>query len=415
MFRFTTACLLLTAPFAFALGADWPQWRGIERDGISRETGLLQEWSKEGPALRWKATNIGTGYSSPTVVEGKIYLQTTHGDKEATICLDEATGKQVWSTDFGTVGPNQGPQYPGTRATPTVDGAHLYCLASNGELACLDRATGSQKWKKSLRTDFAGKPGMWVYSESVLIDGDHLICTPGGAEATLVALNKTNGDVVWKCAVPGGDGAEYASIMVVQNGASKQYVQFLRKGVIGVDAKTGKFLWRYAKTVDMGANILTPVVSGNKVFTSGSRTGGAVVEVVPDGEGSKANEIYFNKAITPSIGGAVLVDKHLYCTTSQALICVEFETGKVKWSERGVGAGAICFADGRLYVRGFKSGEVALVVPSPESYQEKGRLKQLDRSKIDAWPHPVVANGGLYLRDQDALLCYEVSQAKATK
>lgn len=412
MLRRTVLLLLALSPITRSFGADWPQWRGVERNGISTETGLLKEWPKEGPALRWKATEIGTGYSSPTIVEGRVYLQTTKGEKEATICLEEATGKKLWSTEFGTVGPNQGPQYPGTRATPTIDGGLLYCLASNGELACLDRLSGSLKWKKSLRTDFGGKPGMWVYSESVLIDGDRLICTPGGKEATLVALNKNNGDVVWKCAVPEGDTAEYASIMIVQSGASKQYVQFLRKGVVGVDAATGKFLWKYSKTVDMGANILTPVVSGNKVFTSGSRTGGAVIEVVADGEGSKANEIYFNKAITPSIGGAVLVDKHLYCTTSQALICVEFETGKVKWTERSVGAAGICYADGRLYVRGFNPGEVALVVPSPESYQEKGRFKQADRSKIQAWPHPVVANGGLYLRDQETLLCYNVAQPK---
>lgn len=415
MLRISIPLFIALTTLTTVLGTDWPQWRGVERNGISTETGLLQEWPKEGPALRWKATDIGSGYSSPTIVEGKVYLQTTKGDKEAAICLDEATGKKVWSTEFGTVGPNQGPQYPGTRATPTIDGGQLYCLASNGELACMDRLTGSLKWKKHLRTDFEGKPGMWVYSESVLIDGDHLICTPGGATATLAALNKANGDVVWRCAVPGGDTAEYASIMIVQNGATKQYVQFLRKGVIGVDAATGKFLWRYAKTVDVGANILTPVVSGNKVFTSGSRTGGAVIEVVADGESSKANEIYFNKAITPSIGGAVLVDKHLYCTTSQALICVEFETGKVKWSERSVGAAAICYADGRLYVRGFKSGEVALVAPSPDSYQEKSRFKQPDRSKIDAWPHPVVANGGLFLRDQETLLCYDVARSKTTK
>ena len=414
MLRTMTAMMLLFASIITCAGADWPQWRGVDRDGISKETGLLQEWPKDGPTLRWKATNLGTGYSSPTIVEGKVYLQTTSGEKESVLCLDEKTGNKLWSTTFGTVGKNMGPQYPGSRATPTIDGANLYSLASNGELACLDRLTGSQKWLKHLRTDFDGKPGMWVYSESVLIDGDNLVCTPGGATATMVALNKTTGDVVWKCAVPEGDNAEYASIMIVKNGAQKQYVQFLRKGVIGVDARTGKFLWRYAKTVDVGANILTPVISGNKVFTSGSRTGGAVIEVLPDADGSKFNEVYFNKSITPSIGGAVLVDGHLYCTTSQALICVEFATGKVKWSERSVGSASICLADGRLYVRGF-AGELALVVPSPESYQEKGRFKQPERSKIQAWPHPVVANGGLYIRDQEVLLCYDVAQAKTAK
>jgi outer membrane protein assembly factor BamB len=414
MIRSGTALIILWASFTALVASDWPQWRGADRSGLSKETGLLQEWPKEGPTLRWKATELGTGYSSPTIVDGRIYLQSTSGQQELALCLDEKTGQKLWSTTFGTVGKNEGPQYPGTRSSATVDGNSLYCLASNGELACLDCSNGSLKWVKNLRKDFDGKPGMWAYAESVLIDGEQLICTPGGTTATLVALNKATGEVIWKCPVPGGDNAEYASIMTVQSGPHRQYVQFLRKGVVGVDAKTGKFLWCYTNTVspDQGANILTPVVSGNRIFTSGPRTGGGVVEIQPDGDGSKANEVYFNKSITPSIGGAVLVEGHLYCTTSQTLLCVDFATGKVKWTERSVGPASICYADGRLYVRGHNTGETALVVPSPEKYQEKGRLKQIERSKIQGWPHPVVANGGLYLRDQDVLLCYEVGAAK---
>lgn len=403
----------VTVP-GFATAADWPQWRGPERTGISRETGLLKEWPKDGPVLRWQATKIGTGYSSPAVVKGSVYLQTTEDNEEFTLALDEKTGKQLWKKKIGKVGKNQGPQYPGTRSTPTFDEGLLYCLASDGELVCLDTA-GKVKWQKNLAKDFNGKVGFWAYSESVLVDGDLVVCTPGGEKATLAALNKQTGAVVWTSAVPGGDIADYASIMSVQVEQRKQYVQFMRKGVVGVDAKTGRFLWRYDRTVDQGANIMTPVVLNNRVFTSGSRTGGGLVELAVDGDAVKPKELYFEKTLAPSIGGAVLLDGHLYGTAGQTLFCAEFATGKTKWRERSVGLASLCYADGRLYVRGYNSGEMALVEPSPEGYREKGRFKQPERSKIQAWPHPVVANGGLYLRDQDVLLCYDVSDRQPGK
>ncbi len=397
--------LVLVLP---SLAADWPQWRGPDRSGISKDTGLLKEWPRDGPPLRWKATDIGTGYSSPAVVGGRVYLQTTRNNEELALALDEKTGTQVWSTAVGKVGRNEGPQYPGTRATPTVDGDRLYCLASDGELNCLD-IEGKVLWHKNLARDLAGKVGNWAYSESVLIDGDKVVCTPGGSEATLAALDKKTGEVVWKGAVPGGGIADYASIMPVEVAGRRQYVQFLREGVVGMDAKTGKFLWRYDRPVDPGANILTPVVQDDKVFTSGSRTGGGMVRLSAEGDGVKAAEVWFDKAVAPSIGGAVLVDGHLYGTSGQTLFCVEFVSGRVKWTNRSVGPASVCFADGRLYVRGYNSGEVALIEPSPEAYKEVGRFRQPDRSKIQAWPHPVVANGGLYLRDQGVLLCFDVS------
>ena len=409
--------LALVATFTMVpltIAADWPQWRGPDRTGISKDTGLLKSWPENGPALRWKATDLGTGYSAPSIAKGRVYLQTTRGQEEFLIALDEKTGKPVWSTAIGKVGQNRGPQYPGTRATPTVDGERIYGLASAGELVCLD-LTGKIVWQINLAKAFDGQVGSWAYTESVLIDGDWLICTPGGEKATLAALDKLTGKVAWQAAVPGGDTADYASIMSVDGGGRKQYVQYMRKALVGVDAKTGKFLWRYARTQDQGASILTPVVQDNKVFVSGSRTGGGLVELTASGDGVTAKEVYFDKAVAPSIGGAVLVNGHLYGTAGVSLFCVEFATGKVKWTDRSVGPAGVCFADGRLYVRGYNSGDVALVDPSPEGYKEVGRFKQADRSKIQAWPHPVVANGGLYLRDQGVLLNYDVSDPKAGK
>lgn len=413
----TRPFLLSALALALALtlqAADWPQWRGPNRDGISKDTGLLDVWSKDGPKVRWKLTDIGTGYSAPAVVGGKVYLQSTKGETEIALCLDEKTGKEEWNAVIGTVGENRGPNYPGTRATPTVDGDRVYCLASAGQLTCLG-TDGKPKWQKDLVKDFGGRVGTekagWAYSESVLVDGDLVICTPGGAEAALAALKKTTGEVVWKTPVEGGDAAEYASVVPLSAGGAKQYVTFLRKGVIGVDAKTGKVMWRYAKTVDQGANILTPVVYQDKVFTAGSRSGGGLVEIKAAGGGVEAKEIYFDKALGSSIGGAVLVDGHLYgATTGLGLYCAEFATGKVKWNDKAAGNASVCFADGMVYARSHQTGDVFLVEANPKEYVEKGRLKQADRTKTPAWPHPIVANGGLYLRDMGTLVCYDVAK-----
>jgi outer membrane protein assembly factor BamB len=399
-----------------ALAADWPQWRGPDRTGLSKEKGLLQDWPKDGPKLRWKATDIGTGYSTPIVVAGRIYVQSTRGDKEVCLALDEHTGKSIWSEEIGGVGKNSGPQYPGTRGTPTFDDGRLYCLSSDGELSCRTAADGKEVWRKSFIKEFGGRVGYWAYSESVLVDGDHVICTPGGESVGLAALDKKTGAVVWKSKLPDSGVADYSSVMAVEAGGHRQYVGFLRGGVFGVDAATGKFLWSYTNSADMagtptGANIMTPVVLGNRIFTSGSRSGGGLIELVPDGDGVAIKELYFEKALNPSIGGAVLVDGYLYGSSGNAIFCADFATGKVKWKEKSVGASSLCYADGRIYARSFDN-EVALIEANPNAYKEHGRFAQPNRSKIKAWPHPIVANGGLYLRDQDVLLCYEVSASE---
>jgi len=407
--RFVMTLLISVVCVSITRADDWPQWRGPDRTGISKEKGLLQSWPADGPAIRWKVSNIGTGYSSPSVARGRVYLQTTRDNVELTLVLDEKDGSKVWEVPIGKVGKNRGPQYPGTRSTPTIDGDRIYCLASDGELTCLDISNGDTKWKKHLRQDFGGEDGAWAFSESILIDGDALICTPGGKTAGLAALNKKTGETIWTSTNPDGGNAEYASIMVVDKAPLKQYVTFLRKGLVGVDAKTGKSLWMYNKTIDQGANILTPIVSGDRVFSAGSRTGGGLVQLKAEGDGVTADQIYFERKITPGIGGAVVLDGNLYGTSPQALFCVAFDTGTEKWTDRAVGAASLCYADGRLYVRGHNSGEVVLVEASSDAYKEHGRLKQTDRSKMPAWPHPIVANGGLYLRDMETLFCYDVA------
>ncbi|MFL5241400.1 MAG: PQQ-binding-like beta-propeller repeat protein [Gemmataceae bacterium] len=399
-------------------GADWPQWRGPQRNGISKETGLLKEWPKEGPKLVWQVKDIGSGYSTPAIADDRIYLESNKDDEEFALALNAKDGKEVWSVKIGKVGKNKGPQYPGTRATPTVDGDLLYCLGSDGDLVCLERDKGKIRWQKNLKTDFEGKPGNWAYSESPLIDGEVLVCTPGGAKATLLALNKNTGEVIWKSEVPGGDEAAYASVAIADVGGNKEYVQFLQKGVVGVDAKTGKFLWRYDKTAENSpANIATPVVHADYVYSGASRSGGGLVKLKSEQGKVVAEPVYFNRDLPTSIGGAVLLDDYLYGTNGKGLQCVEFTTGKVKWQDKSVGAGSLCYADGRLYLHGEK-GEVALVEATPEGYHEKGRFAPPDqpkRGQSQAWAYPVIANGRLYLRDLGVLWCYDVKEDQAGK
>jgi outer membrane protein assembly factor BamB len=402
---------------------DWPQWRGPERTGVSKETGLLKEWPKDGPKLLWEQKEIGGGFSTPAVVGDRLYLMSNRDDEESAVALDVKGGKPAWSTKVGKVGKNMSPmQYPGTRSTPTADGDRLYILGSDGDLACLGRAKGDVVWAKNLKKDFDGKPGMWAYAESPLIDGDTLVCTPGGKEATMVALNKKDGSVIWKCAVKEGDPAGYSSAIVAQVGKVKQYVQFVQGGVIGVDAKTGKLLWRYDHTKDQAANIPTPVFHDDCVFTSTSRNGSGLNRIkVGDGAVS-SEEVYFNETKLNSIGGVVLVGGYLYGTNAKnELVCMDFKTGEVKWHDPCVGAASVCYADGMLYVRsqggtGFvketAKPQVALVVATPDGYKEKGRFTQPDHGDRPSWPHPVVANGRLYLRDQNVLLCYDAASEK---
>jgi outer membrane protein assembly factor BamB len=415
---------LLLLPLAVRAD-DWPQWRGPNRDGVSKETGLLKEWPKDGPKLLWKNEMVGGGYSTPSIVGDRVYLMGDKNDQEYLMALDAKTGKEVWTTAIGKIGANpKGMNYPGPRSTPTVDGDLMYVVGSDGDLACVEKTKGDIKWKKNLKTDFAGKVGQWAYAESPLIDGDLVICTPGGKEATLAALNKKTGETVWKCAVPQGDAAGYGSVMVLQTAGGHEYVQFLAGGVVGVDAKTGKFLWRYDKTKDFAATIPTPVVHGDSVFTSTSSNGSGLVRVKAGKDAVTAEEVYYNKTKLNGIGTAVRVGDYLYATDSKnQLVCMDFKTGEVKWSDPSVGSAALCYADGLLYVRGQggngfgseKPSFVALVEATPTGYKERGRFEQPQHGNRPAWPHPVVANGRLYLRDQGVLFCYDVKDEGAGK
>jgi outer membrane protein assembly factor BamB len=400
---------------------EWPQWRGPNRDAKSTETGLLKQWPKDGPALLWTSKGLGRGMSSIAIAGGKIFTMGDRGkdpnDKakdQYLIALNLADGKELWVAKIGAGWGDRGP-----RCTPTVDGNLVYAISPHGDLVCCQTADGKEVWRKNLKTDFKGNMmSGWGYSESPLIDGDLLVCTPGGKEATLAALNKKTGETVWKSQVPEGDGAGYASIVIAEVGGVKQYITTLGRGIVGVAAKDGKFLWRYNKIANGTANIPTAIVKGDQVFCStGYGTGAALLKIVPQTNGGfKADEVYFLKGneFQNHHGGMILIGDYVYAGNQHNQgfpICVEFATGKITWKkDRGPGSGsaAVVYADGNLYFR-YESGLMALIEATPQGYSEKGTFKIPDVSG-PSWPHPVVAGGKLYLREGNALLCYNLKQ-----
>jgi outer membrane protein assembly factor BamB len=403
--------------------ADWPQWRGPQRAGVSQEKGLLKEWPKNGPKLLWQLNDIGDGYGAPAISGKRVYLVSNKGmDNEFVQALSVGDGKQIWATSIGKVGnPDQKPSYPKARSTPTVDGKFLYALGSDGDLACLEAATGKLLWRKNLRSEFGGKPGIWAYAESPLIDGNLVVVTPGGSAATIVALNKKNGATVWKCAIPEGDQAGYSSVIVVNAANRKQYVQFLEKGLVGLDAKTGQFLWRYSEMAGTPANIPTPVARDNYIYNANPRRpAAALIQLKPSPNGVTTQQVYLQRGLPNDIGGQVFVDGCLYGTNPESGLmagpmAVGFTTGKIFWKAESIGSGSIVYADGQLYLHG-ENGEMALINATPNAFLEKGRFTPPNQPKHPggpmekAWSYPVVSNGRLYIRDLNTLWCYDINK-----
>jgi outer membrane protein assembly factor BamB len=447
--RALLAVAAVTLSFSRAPGAradDWPQWQGPDRNAVSRETGLLKEWPKEGPPLAWRIKGLGGGYSAPSVAAGRIYGMSKRGDDQVVWALSESDGKELWATPIGPAYRGQrmpqGEEGPG--CTPTVDGERLYVEGNGGELACLQAKDGKIVWQRSLTRDFGGSPPAWAYRESPLVDGEKVIVTPGGPDAMMAALNKLTGETIWKSQVPagagnaggpggprggrggrggfgGGGGAAYASAIAIDFEGQRQYVQLTAKALVGVAAADGKFLWQYEKPANRNAiNCTTPLYHDGSVFASSAYgAGGGLVKLSKDGSGGggggvRAEEVWFSQRMQNHHGGVILVGDALYGANGGneggAMVCLDFKTGNVLWNQRQEGRapkGSIALADGRLYYR-TEQGAMLLIEPDPKQYVEKGRFEQPDRTRQPAWPHPVIANGKLYLRDQDLLFCYDV-------
>jgi outer membrane protein assembly factor BamB len=390
-----------------SLAADWPQWRGPNRDGKSTETGLLKTWPSGGPKMAWKANGLGRGYSDVVIIKDTIYTLGDKGDSSFLIAIGP-DHKVKWSTKVGKPGSVGWGNFEGPRSTATVAGDKLYAVGQWGDLVCLSTAGGKEVWRKSYDDDFGAERPEWGYSESPLIDGDKVIVFPGGKNGAMVALNKNTGEVLWR-STNITDQTQYASTMGATIAGIPQYVQLSMANVVGI-SKDGAVLWQAPRKGNT-AVIPTPIVQDDFVYvTSGYTVGCNLFKVTAEGAKLSAQEVYANKVMANHHGGVVLVDGKIYgYSDGKGLVCQDFKTGDLVWSERAkANKGAVTYADGMLYCREENNGDVILVTASPTGFSEKGRLKQPDRSGDKAWSHPTICNGKLYLRDQDLLLCYDI-------
>lgn len=402
---------------------DWPQWRGPKRDNKSTQTGLLKSWEGQTPKLEWKVAGVGGGYASVSVVGDRLYTTGSLENGQHVIAIDLKNHAIVWKQQLIETSPKPG-GYDGAHCTPTVDGDKLYATASDGQIACLNAADGKIVWSKRFDKEWGGRMmSGWGFSESPLVDGDRVLCTPGGEEAMVVALDKKTGDELWRTKMTdqGRAGAGYSSLVISEGAGVKQYVTTVGRGAIGVRASDGKHLWTYGKIANGTANIPTPIVTGDNVFAStGYGAGAALLKLSKEGDGVKADEVWFKPGneLQNHHGGMVLDGDFLYFGhghNNGFPVCVELATGKTFWGgeqQRGPGSGsaAVTYADGNMIFR-YQSGEVALIEATPSEYRLKGVFKP-EVVEREGWAHPVVAQGKLFLREQNTLMCYDLAAAK---
>ncbi len=378
--------------------ADWPQWRGPNRDGISAETGLLTSWPQGGPPVVWKTEGLGEGYSSLAIAGGRIYTQGQRGRQEFVLALDVKTGKKIWET--ATSRDFRNDRGDGPRGTPTLDGDRLYAMTGDGVVVCLEIATGKIVWSQNVAQKFGGEIPQWGYSESPLIDGGRLIVMPGGRGASVVSLNKADGSLQWKS---GNDSAGYSSAIVANVGGVRQVIALSGSAAIGIEEDNGEPLWRYGKVSNRTANIATPIYRDGETFLSSAYgTGCALLKLGP----KTMSEVYFSGDMKNHYSSSVLVGDYLYGYSDSILTAMQFGTGKVAWKNRSVGKGSVAYADKMLYLLG-EEGVVGLAEATPDGYKEISRFT-ISKGSLPTWSPPVIADGKLYLRDQDHLVSYDI-------
>jgi outer membrane protein assembly factor BamB len=406
----TIGGLAITGIFLLSLPAsvlnrgidDWPQWRGRNRDGISTEKGLLKTWPQGGPPKAWQVQGAGEGYSSFAVAQGKLYTLGARQDTEYVMAFDAASGKKLWETPHGSRFSND--QGDGSRGTPVVDGDRIISLGASGDLSSLDAATGKVAWRKNVLQQFNGSNIQWGLSESPLVLEDRILVNAGARGASIVALRKTDGSVLWQS---GNDEAGYSSAVLHIVGGVPQAIYFTGERAVGIDTRDGRQLWSYNRVANRTANIATPIVRGNHVFLSSDYgTGAALLELTAAGGGVTAREVYFTNEMRNHHASSVLIGDHLYGFSSAILTAMRFDSGEVSWRDRSVGKGAVVFADDRLYLFS-ERGVMGLAEANPQGYREHGRFT-LQTGARPTWSHPVVADGRLYLRDQDTIYAYDV-------
>ena len=384
---------------------DWPQWRGIHRDGKSPETKLLAEWPEEGPKLLWQVDGVGEGHASMAVAGGLVYTTGMVGeDAEGVLSAIDLSGQLVWQTNYG---PEWKGMYPGARTCPTVDGDRGYILSGTARLVCFDSKTGAILWSENIDERFAGLDPRVGYAESLLVDGDKVICTPGGEDASLVALDKTTGETIWTT-VGFSDQSAYCSPILVERGGSRLIVTVTARSLAGVDVETGELVWRAPFDVDAEDpnHSVSPVYEDGRIYiTSGHRDGGCMYELAADG--TSVEQRWTDQTLNTLHGGLVIVARYVYGTSTKGRwICLDLATGNVMYETRGVGMGSVIYADGMLYCYGEK-GTLGLVKALPSGYELVSSFK-IPNDGGPHWAHPVISDGRLYVRHGNAILAYDI-------
>ncbi|HEY5706210.1 MAG TPA: PQQ-binding-like beta-propeller repeat protein [Terrimicrobiaceae bacterium] len=382
---------------SFATAVEWPQWRGVNRDGISTEKISPASWGKDGPKKFWKK-EVGIGASSVAVREGRLYTMGNNGDIDVVFCLDATTGAEIWRHTYPQpLGPRQ--FEGGPAGTPTIDGDKVYTLSHEGDLFCLSAASGKVLWSKNLQRDFGGNRQRWGYAGSPLVDGGLVIVDSGGESASTVALDKTTGTLKWKS---GNDSAGYSSPIGFDLAGTRCIAVFKGDALVGLNAANGQELWRYPWKTSYDVNAPTPIVFGDKILiTSGYGTGCALLQVRP----GKAIEIWRNKNMRSQLASPVLVQGYIYGIDGNVgggeLRCLDLEDGKIKWKQN-IGGGTLIAAGGHLLALS-ERGELIVVEASPTSYREVARTQVLGGH---CWVTPAVANGKIYCKNnQGTLVC----------
>jgi outer membrane protein assembly factor BamB len=389
---------------------DWPQFHGPNRDNTSRETGLLKKWPPEGPQLLWTAEGVGEGFSTVAIAEGLVYTTGNIGDYTVITALT-ADGSHKWTA-------KNGPAYkrdkPGTRSTPTIDSGRLYHENADGDVVCLDAKTGEEIWSLNILERFNGRNITWALSESLLIDGNRLICTPGGENAGIVALEKNTGTTIWVCDNV-HDKPGYASPVVFEFEGLRQIVTLMATSVVGVNADTGRLLWKVKHSTPFDENINTPVYHDGSVFISSRTTGSRRFRLRIDKDRASVEQVWESTLLDPQHGGILLLDGYLYgacrSASSGPWVCLNARTGARMYAERGIGTGSLTYADGLLYALNHKR-TVALVRPSPRAFDIISQFDIPNGGRGPTWAHPVVSNGRLYVRHGDYLYCHDVAEAQ---
>ena len=401
-----TALWLTVSSATIACGQDWPQFRGLNRDGKSPETGLRKQWPEEGLTPLWIVEGVGKGYSSAAVAGGMLFTTGMVGEKnEGLISAIDLSGKVKWQTSYG---PDWSEMHPGSRSTPTVDGERLYELSGVGRLLCLDTKTGAILWSRDLPKEFSGEAPMCGFAEAPLIYKNTVICTPGGKDAALVALDKTTGKTVWASA-GFSDQSAYCSPIFLERGGLCLVVTITARYVAAIDADTGKPVWTYPfdTTAQDPNHSVAPVYEDGRLYvTSGHRDGGQMLDIAPDGRSVTPG--WTDTVLNTLHGGLVLVDGYVYGSNSKdKWVCLDLKTGQVMYETRGVGMGSVLYADGMLYCYS-DNGILALVRATPTAYDLISQFK-VTQGDGPHWAHPVISNARLYIRHGDFLMAYDVA------